>query len=84
MVLLQRLTWLWSIGWSAHWASSFAFGAYGQGIIFCFAVGFDLLATALPTDLYSTFGLEAKFGFNKTTLGLYLADKLKGLDSSVC
>ena len=34
---------------------------------------------ALPTELYSTFGIEAKFGFNKTTVGLYLGDKLKGL-----
>ncbi len=31
------------------------------------------------TDLYSTFALEAKFGFNKITPKLYLADKLKGL-----
>ena len=33
----------------------------------------------LPPSLYSTFGLEAKFGFNKTTVGVYLSDKLKGL-----
>ena len=33
------------------------------------------------TDLYSTFALEAKFGFNKMTLKLYVADKLKGIDS---
>jgi STE24 endopeptidase len=33
----------------------------------------------LPTDLYSTFGLEANFGFNKTTLRLYISDKIKGL-----
>jgi len=35
--------------------------------------------TALPTDIYSTFAIEAKFGFNKTAIGLYLSDKLKGL-----
>ena len=33
---------------------------------------------SLPTDLYATFGLETRFGFNKTTWKLYLADKLKG------
>ena len=65
--------------WSAHWAGSFSFGAYGQGIIFCCAVGAILTLTALPTELYWTFGIEAKFGFNKTTIGLYLSDKLKGL-----
>ena len=32
-----------------------------------------------PTDLYSTFGLEARFGFNKTTPTVYVMDKLKAL-----
>ena len=65
--------------WSAQWAANFSLGSYGQGIIFCGAVGAILTLTALPTELYSTFGIEAKFGFNKTTVGLYLGDKLKGL-----
>ena len=33
----------------------------------------------LPTSLYSTFALEAKFGFNKMTLGLYITDKMKAV-----
>jgi STE24 endopeptidase len=33
----------------------------------------------LPSDLYSTFKLEARFGFNKITWKLYLIDKLKEL-----
>lgn len=60
-------------------AQSFSLGSYGHGIIFCLAVGLVFIATSLPTDLYSTFSLEAKFGFNKTTVGLFVADKLKGL-----
>ncbi|MBI5918577.1 MAG: M48 family metallopeptidase [Nitrosomonadales bacterium] len=32
-----------------------------------------------PFDLYRTFVIEARFGFNKMTLGLYLADAAKGL-----
>jgi len=31
----------------------------------------------LPTGLYATFVIEGRFGFNKTTLKLYLIDKLK-------
>ena len=65
--------------WSAHWASIISLGSYGQGIIFCGAVSAILTLAALPTELYSTFGIEAMFGFNKTTIGLYLSDKLKGL-----
>ena len=35
--------------------------------------------TSVPFELYSTFAIERKHGFNKTTLGLYASDKIKGL-----
>ena len=38
---------------------------------------------ALPLGAYSTFGIEADFGFNRTTLSTYLLDILKGLLLSV-
>lgn len=38
--------------------------------------GNDLLS--LPLKIYGTFGIEARFGFNRTTPGLFLADLLKG------
>jgi STE24 endopeptidase len=50
-----------------------------QGIIFCISVALVFSIASLPTDLYSTFGLEARFGFNKMTPKLYIADKLKAL-----
>lgn len=34
---------------------------------------------ALPLSAYSTFGIEERFGFNKTTPGLFITDYLKGL-----
>ena len=36
-------------------------------------------AAGLPFDLYATFRIEARFGFNRTTLGLYLADLARSL-----
>lgn len=33
----------------------------------------------LPFNLYSTFSIEQKFGFNKTTLGLFISDLIKSL-----
>jgi len=74
VVLLSGL-----LGVVDQWASSSALSRYGQGIIFCGAVAAIFTLTGLPTELYSTFGIEAKFGFNKTTIGLYFTDKLKGL-----
>jgi hypothetical protein len=35
--------------------------------------------TALPFELYSTFQIEKKHGFNKQTLGLFFTDKVKSL-----
>lgn len=65
--------------WAGQLASNSALGGYGQGIIFCCAVAVIFTVTSLPTELYSTFGIEAKFGFNQTTIGLYFSDKVKGL-----
>jgi STE24 endopeptidase len=38
--------------------------------------GADLLS--IPFELYSTFVIEEKYGFNKTTVKTFIADKLKG------
>jgi STE24 endopeptidase len=63
-------------------------GALGQelppelqttGIFFCVAVGMLFSLLGAPLDVYDTFVIEERFGFNKTTLRLYLTDKLKGL-----
>ncbi|GKY97462.1 hypothetical protein MPSEU_000704600 [Mayamaea pseudoterrestris] len=35
--------------------------------------------TALPFELYSTFQIERKHGFNKMTFGLFVMDKIKSL-----
>ena len=40
--------------------------------------------TSLPFELYSTFEIEKKHGFNKQTLGLFFTDKLKGLVLTCC
>jgi STE24 endopeptidase len=50
-----------------------------RGVLFCLGVGVIFSLASLPSNLYSTFGIETRFGFNKTTLSLYFSDKLKGL-----
>jgi STE24 endopeptidase len=71
------------LGWLDRFAGDlaerFSLGAYGHGILFCLGVGLVFSISSLPINLYSTFGLEAKFGFNKTTIGLYITDKIKML-----
>ena len=51
--------------------------AYGVALIAAFTVVGSVLE--LPFDLYSTFRLEQRFGFNRVTWRLWLADAAKSL-----
>lgn len=48
------------------------------GLLF---IASDLLST--PFSMYSTFVIEEKYGFNKTSLKIFLTDKLKGYALSI-
>jgi STE24 endopeptidase len=65
--------------WSRELGAAFPPAFKAPGILFCLGVGLLFSLLSLPTGLYATFVLEERFGFNKTSLKLYLADKLKGL-----
>ncbi len=49
--------------------------AHGTALVVCVAV--FLTAIELPLDLYRTFSIESRFGFNRMTLKLYLSDLAK-------
>lgn len=51
--------------------------AYQLALVVAFAMVGGLLE--LPFDLYSTFRIEQRFGFNRTSLGLFFIDMVKGL-----
>ena len=51
--------------------------AYQLALLVCFAVVGGVLD--MPFELYSTFRVEQRFGFNRMTWQLYLADMGKGL-----
>ena len=52
---------------------------HATGIVFCLVVSLLLSLLSLPPDLYYTFVLEERFGFNKSSLRLFATDKLKAL-----
>ena len=56
----------------------FGYGIWGQALVL-FVTGIALGLTGLPFDWWSTFKLEERFGFNKSTLKLWWTDKIKGL-----
>ncbi|HVS62880.1 MAG TPA: M48 family metallopeptidase [Thermoanaerobaculia bacterium] len=49
------------------------------GILFIASLGALSAALSLPFELYGTFVLEERFGFNRTTLRTFVVDRLKGL-----
>ena len=62
----------WIQGWSAP-------AAAWTGAVFILASGGLLAAPSLPFELWEKFRIEGRFGFNRTTVGLWLTDKLKAV-----
>lgn len=58
----------------AAWAAVFAPGGLAHGTALIAGVVVLLSALELPLSLYRTFVIEARFGFNRMSLPLYLAD----------
>ncbi|MCF6334894.1 MAG: hypothetical protein L3J12_04055, partial [Spirochaetales bacterium] len=55
------------------------FGAVGAGLLYVGIILFLKTLVSMPFSIYSTFVLEDKFGFNKTTPKLFVLDFCKGL-----
>ncbi len=55
------------------------FGVVGTGLCFMGILLLAKLLLSLPFSIYSTFVLEEKFGFNKTTAKVFVMDQIKGI-----
>jgi len=62
---------------------SFNWGPLTTGV--AVIIGFSLISSIIdiPTSIYSTFVIEEKFGFNKSTIKVFFIDMLKGAALSV-
>lgn len=86
MVELAALLAFWFLGgfaWLDHWARSWGYGPIPTGLIFIGTLAIAKGLLALPFDIYHTFGIEARFGFNQTTWPTFVTDRLKGIALSV-
>jgi len=66
------LAWL-----SERWATVFAPGGLAHGTALVASVGVLLAVLELPLSIVRTFGVEARFGFNRVTPALFAADLAK-------
>ncbi len=60
------------------WAWSFTGNAILAAIIFFGIIMFASDIIDIPFDIYDTFKIEEKYGFNKTTPKIFVLDKIKG------
>lgn len=58
---------------------SAGFGPLPTGVIFILALGMGSHFLSIPISVYSTFSLEARYGFNRTTPSTFIKDQLKSL-----
>ena len=61
------------------WVRTFELGPVLSGLIFMGVLMLLKAALSLPFNVYATFVIEERFGFNKTTVQTYVMDLLKGL-----
>lgn len=75
-----------ALGWFGEidtWVASFGFGPLIKSLVFfgLVFIGSDMIS--LPFDYYSTFVIEEKYGFNKTSIGTFISDKVKSYVLSI-
>ncbi len=61
------------------WVRSWSLGPIGSGLVYIGTLISGQALLSLPFQLYSTFVIEARFGFNQTSLATFCADRHKGL-----
>lgn len=77
--VLLAVLWGGALPWAWARLDALAPGAAWSGALFLMA-GFTALGLVhLPLEWWGQFRLEARFGFNRSTPGLWLADQAKGL-----
>lgn len=79
LVVLFTFWWLGGFGWLDEQVRGLGYGSIVSGLLFIGALLCAQQILSVPFDLYSTFGLEEKFGFNRTTPGTWFLDRFKGL-----
>jgi STE24 endopeptidase len=77
-VLLAALTLGGGVGLIAAWLGTSALAPLWRDVALVVIVALACAAATLPLSWYRTFVIEQRFGFNRMTFGLWLADIAKG------
>ncbi len=66
-------------GWLDNYVRGLGHGEIVTGLIFMGILFAAQIIIMIPFQLYDTFVIEEKFGFNKTTVKTFIMDQIKGL-----
>ncbi|MGH9856914.1 MAG: M48 family metallopeptidase, partial [Acidobacteriota bacterium] len=79
LVLFLAFWFLGGFNWLDQIVRSWGYGPILTGIIYIGILGLAGSLLSLPFDIYGTFVIEERFGFNRTTWRTFILDRLKGL-----
>jgi STE24 endopeptidase len=77
-VVILLMLFLGGFAWVNSFVTALTDSAILQAILFFGILVFASDLLSIPLDVYHTFVIEVRFGFNKTTPATYVFDKLKG------
>lgn len=78
-ILMILMLTLGGFAWMDLWIRNFTSNPILLALYYFGILGLASSILSLPFDIYHTFVLEEKFGFNKTTPKTFILDKIKGL-----
>lgn len=79
LAILLGFWFLGGFNWLDQFARSFSSNEVVAGLIFLSLLLLGQSLTSLPFQLYDTFVIEQKFGFNRSTPAVFIMDRIKGL-----
>ncbi|NTV12797.1 MAG: M48 family metallopeptidase [Desulfobulbaceae bacterium] len=79
LAVLLLFWWGGGFAWLDQLVRGWASGEVARGLLFFALLLLSKSLLSLPFSVYSTFGIEARFGFNRTTPATFIADLVKGL-----
>ena len=78
-LVLAAITWGGGLAALDQWWRQWSLGGVWLGVAVILSLYLCIAVIGWPLSLYRLFGIEARFGFNRMTWKLYVADLLKGL-----
>jgi STE24 endopeptidase len=79
LAALIAFWWGGGFDWLQRWSNAWGWGELKTGVGVIGLLMFAQNVLALPFDAWDTFKVEAEFGFNRTTVGTFISDRVKGL-----